>query len=71
LQQERPLSFDTYAGDAHVRYALSRKVGIYGGYLYYHYRSTAGAELLEGIPARFGRTGLRVGLMLFVPGMGR
>ncbi len=71
LQQERPLSFDTYAGDAHVRYALSRKVGIYGGYLYYHYRSTAGAELLEGIPARFGRTGLRVGLMLFVPVMGR
>lgn len=71
VQDERAFSFASYSGDASVRYALSRNVGVYGGYLYYHYRANAGAEFLEGIPVRFGRTGLRAGLMVFVPVMGR
>ena len=71
VQNVDAFAFDTYAGDAHVRYAFTRNVGVYGGYLYYHYDSRRGADLLEGLPARFGRTGLRVGLMVFVPVIGR
>ena len=67
----RPFYFEMYAGDALVRYALSRKVGVYGGYVFYRYDPRGDAETLIDIPSRLSRTGLRVGLMLFVPVMGR
>jgi hypothetical protein len=64
-------TFETYTGDAQLRYALTRSVGLYVGSLYYFYDFRGKTSLLRSIPRRLERTGVRVGLMLWIPAIGR
>jgi len=63
--------FDTYTGDVRLRYALTRTFAAYAEYLYYYYDFREGAQLLAGIPAGLERNGVRLGLTLWVPALGR
>jgi hypothetical protein len=59
--------FDTYTGDLRVRYALTRKLAAFADYFYYYYDFKGDPRLLVGIPPTLERSGIRAGLMLWVP----
>jgi hypothetical protein len=63
-------AFDSYGADLQIRFAVSRTVAVYGGYLYYFYDFPPGA-LTPGIPPSLERNGIRVGLTLWVPAIRR
>ena len=63
--------YDTYAGETEVRYAFTRSVAVYGGFLRYRYHLRGNIESPQGTPGRLARTGARVGLILSVPAIGR
>lgn len=65
------MTFDTYTGDARLRYALTQAVAVYAEYLYYFYDFRGNTRLAPGIPARLERNGVRAGLMLWVPALRR
>jgi hypothetical protein len=65
------LSFDTYTASARVRYALTRTLATYGEYLYYFYSFHQSTPLETGFLSGLERSGVRVGLTLFVPAMRR
>ena len=65
------LTFDTYGADLRVRYALTRSLAVYGGYLHYFYDFQRTTQLPTGIPSSLERNGLRAGLTLWVPALRR
>jgi len=64
-------AFDTYTGDARLRYALTRKFAVYVEYLYYFYDSRGGTPIAPGISSGLERKGVRTGLTLRVPAVRR
>jgi hypothetical protein len=65
------LQISTYTGNFRGRYALSRSVAVYLEYLRYYYHFRGSAPVLAGIPQRWDRSGVRAGLTLWVPTLGR
>ena len=64
---QNTLEYDTYAGNAKVRYALNRSLALYVQYLYYYYVFRGNTQLLAGIPSGLERNGARAGLTLWLP----
>jgi len=64
-------SFDTYTGDVRLRYAWARSVGVFAEYLYYFYDFRRTPQIAPGLPRMLERNGVRVGLVLWVPALGR
>ena len=56
-----------YTGDFHIRMALSKTWAIYAQYLYYQYDFTGTIPLPSDLSNSFDRSGVRVGLTLWVP----
>jgi hypothetical protein len=65
------LAFDTYMGEARVRYRLTGNVAAYVQYLYYFYDFRGNTQLTPGLPLDLDRNGARVGLTLWVPALRR
>jgi hypothetical protein len=63
--------FGTYAGDARLRVALTRAAAAYVEYVYFFYDFRGNTQLAPGLPDTLERQGLRVGLTLRVPALGR
>lgn len=63
--------FNTYAANLRVRYGLTRTWATYVEYLYYFYDSRGTLALVPGLPPRFARNGVRAGVMLRVPAVGK
>lgn len=62
------LAFDTYGGDARLRYALTRSMAVYGEYLYYFYDFSGGTpQSLPTLAAGLERHAIRAGLTLWLP----
>ena len=60
--------FDAYKGDVRLRYAFTRKVAAYFEGFHYVYEID---QTLLNLPRNADRSGVRVGLMLLVPVVGR
>ena len=60
-------TLDTYALDGRLRYAVSRTWAIYGEYLYYFYEFTKRTPGSAEVPPGLERSGVRVGLTLWLP----
>ena len=65
------LFFDTYTGNARIRYAVNSRFAIFAEYLYYFYDIQNGALLLPGVPPGLTRNGVRTGLTLWMPAVRR
>jgi len=65
------LRFDTYTGDVRVRFSLTRQLATYGEYLYYYYRFRGVQQLFLSVPPGLERSGLRAGLMVWMPALRR
>ena len=65
------LVFDTYTGNAKIRYAVSRTFALFAEYLYYYYDIQNGALLMPGLPPGLRRNGVRTGLTLWMPAVRR
>jgi hypothetical protein len=63
-------TFDTYTGNARLRYTLTSMLSSYVEYLYYYY-DFRGTALVTGIPRGLERNGLRAGVILRVSPFGR
>ena len=59
--------FDSYSASARVRRALTRTLAGYVEYLFYHYNFDEAADRPVGLPRKFNRNGVRVGLSLWLP----
>ena len=59
--------FDSYSAFARLRRALTRTLAAYVEYYFYHYNFDEGTVRPAGLPPRFDRNGVRVGLMLWIP----
>ena len=59
--------FDSFSASARVRRALSRSLAAYCEYLFYHYDFTQVVDRPAGLPPEFSRSGVRVGLNLWLP----
>jgi hypothetical protein len=64
-------TFNTYTGDLRLRYALTRTFAAYAEYLYYFYDSRGSTPVAPGISSGLERKGIRTGLTLRVPALGR
>ncbi|OFV93305.1 MAG: hypothetical protein A3H95_05830 [Acidobacteria bacterium RIFCSPLOWO2_02_FULL_64_15] len=64
-------SFDTYTGDAEVRFAISRTWATYVDYMYYFYNFNQSLQLSPGVSPNLRRHSVRAGLTLSVSLMGR
>ncbi len=64
-------NFDTYTGDVRLRYAWTRGLGVFAEYLYYFYDFRRSPQIAPGFPRMLERNGVRVGLVLWVPALGR
>jgi hypothetical protein len=64
-------TFDTYTSDTRVRISLGQVLATYVEYLYYLYDFRRYAPLVPGMPPALERNGVRVGLTLVVPTLGR
>jgi hypothetical protein len=60
-------TFATYTGDTRLRFAMSKLLATYVEYVYYFYNFPLDMPLAPGIPPRFSRNGVRVGLTLWAP----
>jgi hypothetical protein len=65
LQQSS--QFDTYTGDVHGSFVLTRTLSAYLEYLYYFYDFGTSGLLAPGLPQKQSRNGIRVGLTLSTP----
>jgi len=63
--------FDTYTGNARLRYALARGLAVYVGYVYYYYDFRGNTQIAPGLPQALERKGVRAGLTLLLPALGR
>jgi hypothetical protein len=59
--------FDSFSATARVRRALSRSLAAYCEYLFYQYDFTQVVDRPAGLPQEFSRSGVRVGLNLWLP----
>jgi hypothetical protein len=59
--------FDTYTGNARLRYTFTRMLDVYVEYLYYFYDFGGAVALGPGIPNRLERNGGRTGFNVRVP----
>ncbi len=57
--------FGTYAGDARIRWALSRTFAVYSEYFQYSYDFSERAPLAAGLPGMSAQRGVRVGFTFF------
>ena len=64
-------TFDTYTSSARLRYAFNRQIAMFGEYLYYYYYFSESSPLVPGIPRRLERNGIRGGVMVLLPVLGR
>jgi hypothetical protein len=64
------LTFDMYATDFRIRFAVTRTLAVYGAYLYYFYDFPRNA-LAPGIPPGLERNAVRAGLTLWLPAVRR
>jgi hypothetical protein len=62
-----PSPFETYTGNARMRFALGRRWATYTEYVFYYYKFGLGFELPAGVPSGLRRNGLRVGLTAWIP----
>jgi hypothetical protein len=60
-------TFATYTGDVRLRFATSKLLATYVEYVYYFYNFDRNLALPPGLPPRFSRNGVRIGLTLWVP----
>jgi hypothetical protein len=60
-------NFDSYSGSAHIEVGLRRNLGLFGEYVYYHYKFDKLIALPQGTPHGLDRQGVRAGLSLTVP----
>lgn len=67
----RALKVEAYTADVQVRFALTRSIAVYGSYLHYIHESPSTADVTFFIPGRLERTGVRLGLVLWIPMIGR
>jgi hypothetical protein len=58
--------FSTYSGTSRFDLALTRMLGLFGQYAYYHYEVPPGSSALDLVP-RFSRQVATVGLTVWVP----
>jgi hypothetical protein len=65
------LLYNTYTGNARVRYAVSRTFALFAEYLYYYYDIRNGVLLQPGMPPGLRRNGVRTGLTLWMPAVRR
>ena len=66
LRRDSP-RFDSYSASARVRRAFTRNLAAYFEYLFYRYDFDDGVDRPTGLPQRFSRNGVRVGLSLWLP----
>ena len=59
--------FDSYSASARLRRALNRSLAVYVEYLFYQYNFDEAADRPVGLPRKFNRNGVRVGLSLWLP----
>jgi hypothetical protein len=59
--------FDSHAAWARIRTGLTRTLAAYAEYRFYHYGFPDVVARPIGVPTHFGRSGVRVGLSLWVP----
>ena len=59
--------FDSFSASARVRRALSRSLAAYCEYLFYQYDFSQVVDRPAGLPQEFSRSGVRVGLNLWLP----
>jgi len=71
LDNRDSLQITTYTGNVRGRYAFSRTLAVYVEYLRYYYQFRGSTSVLAGIPPRWDRSGVRAGLTLWVPTLGR
>jgi hypothetical protein len=66
-------TYVTYTGDVRLRYALTRHWAVFTEYLYYFYDFSEASVLLlpPGTSPRLQRNGVRAGLTLWAPVLGR
>jgi hypothetical protein len=65
------LAFDTYMGEARLRYRLTGNVAVYVQYLYYFYDFHGNTAVIPGLASSLERNGVRAGLTLWVPALRR
>lgn len=70
LRNRNSLLFDTYTTSARVSYALTRTLSAYGQYLYYYYSFGDSTLLTEG-QSGLERNGVRAGVTMSIPLVGR
>ena len=63
--------FNTYTANVRLRYGLTRTLAASVEYLYLFYDSRGTQALVPGLPPRFERNGVRAGLTLRVPAVGK
>lgn len=64
-------NFDTYTSDVRLRYAWTQSLGVFAEYLYYFYDFRGSTQLAPGFPSQVERNAVRIGLVLWVPALGR
>ena len=70
LLEER-FPFNTYTGQAMVRYGLTKTIAATVEYIYYYYRFGDNTPLPVGVPQGLERNGIRAGLSVWVPAFRR
>jgi hypothetical protein len=65
------VTFDTYAGEVTLTHGVGSALAAYASYLCYFYDSTQNTSLTPALPSVLERSGVRVGLMLWVPALRR
>jgi hypothetical protein len=63
--------FVTYTAASRVRLALTPRLATYFEYVYYYYDFSETRSLAPGIPSQLERNGIRVGLTVLLPSVGR
>lgn len=65
--EENEPQYQTIAGSARVRYALSRRLSAYAQYIYYNYRYSDVVVFPNGESQKTRRNGIRVGISVWTP----
>jgi hypothetical protein len=63
--------FDTYTGAGRLRFAFTPRLAAYVEYVYYYYDFSRAASLAPGLPPALERNGVRGGLTVLLPAVGR
>ena len=63
--------FDSYTGQARIRFALKRYLAVYSEYVYYTYAMPARSVAVPDLPRTFEQHSVRFGVMLFMEPIGK